>query len=299
MGKQIIECVPNVSEGRRPEVIEEIVSVVKATSGVTLLDCSSDADHNRSVITFIGDSEGVKEAAYRLIEKTVALINMEKHQGGHPRIGACDVMPFVPIRGVTIAECVALAKELGAKVASGLNLPVYLYGEAATISERRNLANIRQGQYEGLKEAIQEPGRAPDFGPARLHPTAGAIVIGARMALIAFNVNLGTPDINIAKKIARVIREGGGGLKNVMAIGVMLEEKNITQVSMNMVNYVQTPLYRSYEMVKMEAQRYGVPVVGSEIVGITPVDALIDVAEYYLQLEGFSGEQILENRLYE
>ncbi|MCL0104743.1 glutamate formimidoyltransferase [Dehalococcoidia bacterium] len=299
MGKQIIECVPNISEGRRPEVVEEIVSVVKATSGVTLLGCSSDADHNRSVITFIGDSEGVKEAAYRLIEKAVALINMEEHQGSHPRIGACDVVPFVPIKGITMTECVALAKALGAKVASGLNLPVYLYGEAATISERRSLPAIRHGQYEGLKEAIKEPGRTPDFGPAKVHPTAGAIAIGARMPLIAFNVNLGTSDVNIAKKIARVIREAGGGLKNVMAMGVMLEERNVAQVSMNMVNFVQTPLYRSYEIVKMEAKRYGVPVIGCEIVGLTPVDALIDVAEYYLQLEGFSREQILENHLYE
>jgi glutamate formiminotransferase len=299
LAKQIIECVPNVSEGRRPEVVEEIASMVKATSGVTLLDCSSDADHNRSVITFIGDSEGVKEAAYRLIEKAVELIDMEKHQGSHPRIGACDVVPFVPIRGVTMAECVTLARELGAKVASELNLPVYLYGEAATTVERVNLANIRRGQYEGLKEAIKEPGRMPDFGPPKLHPTAGAIIIGARKPLIAFNVNLGTPDISIARRIARVVREAGGGLKNVMAIGVKLEEKNIAQVSMNMVDYQKTSLYRSYEMVKMEAQRYGVSVVGSEIVGLTPVDALIDVAEYYLQLEGFSREQILENRLYE
>jgi glutamate formiminotransferase len=299
MGKQIIECVPNISEGRRSEVIEEIVSVVKATSGVTLLDYSSDEDHNRSVITFIGDSDGVREAAYRVIEKAVELIDMEKHQGSHPRIGACDVVPFVPIRGVTMAECVLLAKELGAKVASELNLPVYLYGEAATIRERANLGNIRRGQFEGLKEAIKESGRMPDFGLAKLHPRAGAIAIGARKPLIAFNVNLGTPDVSIAKRIAKVVREAGGGLKNVMAIGVMLEEKNIAQVSMNMVDYQQTSLYRSYEMVKMEAERYGVPVVGSEIVGLTPVNALIDVAEYYLQLEGFSREQILENRLNE
>jgi glutamate formiminotransferase len=299
LAKQIIECVPNISEGRRPEVVEEIVSVVKDVSGVALLDYSSDEDHNRSVITFIGDADGVREAAYRVIEKAVELIDMEKHQGSHPRIGACDVVPFVPIRGVTMSECVLLAKELGAKVASELNLPVYLYGEAATIPERANLGNIRRGQFEGLKEAIKESGRMPDFGLAKLHPKAGAIAIGARKPLIAFNVNLGTPDVSIAKRIAKVVREAGGGLKNVMAIGVMLEERNIAQVSMNMVDYQQTSLYRSYEMVKMEAERYGVPAVGSEIVGLTPVDALIDVAEYYLQLEGFSREQILENRLYE
>ncbi len=299
MSKQIIECVPNISEGRRPEVVEEIASVVQATSGVTLLDYSSDEDHNRSVITFIGDSAGVKEAAYRLIEKAVALINMEEHHGSHPRIGACDVVPFVPIRGATMAECVALAKTLGARVASELNLPVYLYGEAATSIERAKLGYVRRGQFEGLKEAISEPERRPDCGPAKLHPTAGAIAIGARKPLIAFNVNLGTPDISIATRIAKVVREAGGGLKNVMAIGVMLEEKNIAQVSMNMVDYQKTSLYRSYEMVKMEAERYGIPVVGSEIVGLTPVDALIDVAEYYLQLDAFSRDQILENRLSE
>ncbi|MCL0065825.1 glutamate formimidoyltransferase [Dehalococcoidia bacterium] len=299
MTKQIIECVPNISEGRRPEIVEEIAGVVKSTSGVTLLGCSSDADHNRSVITFIGDSEGVKEAAYRLIEKAVALIDMEEHQGSHPRIGACDVVPFVPISGITMDECVALARELGAKVGSELNLPVYLYDEASNITERKSLPTIRQGQYEGLKEAIKQPGRMPDFGPAKVHPTAGAIAIGARMPLIAFNVNLGTPDINIARKIAKIVRERDGGLKNVRGIGLLLEDRNVAQVSMNMVNYVQTPLYRSYEMVKMEAKRYGVPVIGCEIVGLTPVDAMIDVAEHYLQLDGFSKDQILENRLSE
>lgn len=297
MAKQIIECVPNISEGRRPEVVEEIANVVKTTSGVTLLGCSSDVDHNRSVITFIGDSEGVKEAAYRVIEKATALINMEEHQGSHPRIGACDVVPFVPIGGITMDECVALARELAAKVASELNLPVYLYDEAS--NERKSLPTIRKGQYEGLKEAIKEPGRAPDFGPAKTHSTAGAIAIGARMPLIAFNVNLGTPDVNIAKKIAKIVRERDGGLKNVRGIGLLLEDRNVAQVSMNMVNYVQTPLYRSYEMVKMEAKRYGVPVIGCEIVGLTPIDALIDVAAHYLQLEEFSKDQILENRLSE
>ena len=243
MAKQIIECVPNISEGRRPEVVEEIANVVKTTSGVTLLGCSSDVDHNRSVITFIGDSEGVKEAAYRVIEKATALINMEEHQGSHPRIGACDVVPFVPIGGITMDECVALARELAAKVASELNLPVYLYDEAS--NERKSLPTIRKGQYEGLKEAIKEPGRAPDFGPAKTHSTAGAIAIGARMPLIAFNVNLGTPDVNIAKKIAKIVRERDGGLKNVRGIGLLLEDRNVAQVSMYIVNYVQTPLYRS------------------------------------------------------
>lgn len=294
----IIECVPNFSEGRRQEVIEAIADTIRAVKGVRLLDYSSDQNHNRSVFTFIGNPKSVKEAAFFSCKKAAELIDMTKHKGEHPRMGATDVIPFVPIKDITIEECIELSRELGSEIAKRLSIPVFLYEESATRPERRNLANIRKGQFEGMAEKIKDPNWAPDFGKHEIHPTAGVVAVGARMPLIAYNINLGTSDIKIADKIARLIRERDGGLKNVGAIGVMLEDRNIVQVSINMVNYEKTALYRAFEMVKMEAKRYGVNIIGSEIVGLTPMKALIDVAEYYLQLENFDfNKQILENYL--
>ncbi len=300
MEAQIVECVPNFSEGRQKEVIEAIAGQVRAVEGVRLLDYSSDINHNRTVMTFVGAPQAVKEAAFTAIAKAAELINMEEHRGEHPRIGATDVVPFVPVLNVSMEECVALARELGREVAERLGIPVYLYEAAATRPERRNLADIRRGQYEGLKAEIgKDPARDPDFGPARLHPTAGATVIGARPPLVAFNVNLGTPDVRIAREIARRVRAKNGGLANVKALGVMLEDRRMAQVSMNLVNYRETAVYRAFELVRMEAARYGVPVVGSEIIGLVPMDALLDCVEYYLRLESFDRRQILERRLAE
>ncbi|WP_422447334.1 glutamate formimidoyltransferase [Thermoanaerobacterium sp. DL9XJH110] len=296
--KSVVECIPNFSEGRRKEVIQAIAEAIRSIEGVRLLDCSSDRNHNRSVLTFIGEPEAVKEAAFLSAEKAAELIDMTKHSGEHPRMGAVDVIPFVPVRGITMAECVRLSRELGERIASELSIPVFLYEESATRPERRNLADIRRGEFEGMAQKIKQPEWAPDFGKPEIHPTAGVVAVGARMPLIAFNVNLGTSDINIAKKIAKVIRESGGGLRNCKAIGVMLEDRNLAQVSMNMTNYEKTSLYRAFELIRVEAQRYGVNIVGSEIVGLTPMNALIDVAKYYLQLENFDeSKQVLENYL--
>lgn len=297
MAVKIVECVPNFSEGRRQHVIESIVDEVRNTPGVTLLDYAPDADHNRTVVTFVGSPQAVLEAAYNLTAKAAELINMEDHHGGHPRMGATDVIPFIPITGVKMKDCVALAKKLGERISNDLGIPVYLYERAATTPERSNLSVIRKGEYEGFKTKISDPNWAPDYGQAKLHPTAGATVVGARPALVAFNVNLATSDLEIANQIAKQVRESSGGLVNVKAMGVMLEDRNIVQVSMNMTNYKRTALYRSFEMIKMEAKRYGVNVIGSEIIGLVPMEALIDCASYYLQLEGFSNNQILEHRL--
>ncbi len=297
---KIVECVPNFSEGRRKEVVDAIVAAITSVPGVKLLDKEMDPDHNRAVITFIGSPEAVKEAAFRGTAKATELIDLNKHQGEHPRIGATDVIPFVPISGVTMEECVKLAEELGERIANELKIPVYLYEEAARVPERKNLANIRKGEFEGLREEIKtNPARAPDFGPREVHPTAGATVVGARMPLIAFNVNLGTNNLEIAKQIARAVRHSGGGLRYVKALGFEIKERGIVQVSMNMTNYQGTPLFRAFELIKREAQRYGVPVIGSEIVGLVPLQALIDVADFYLQLENFTNTQILDLRLFE
>jgi glutamate formiminotransferase len=297
---KIVECVPNFSEGRRIDVIDSIVSEVKSVEGVRLLDYEYDGDHNRSVVTFVGEPQKVKEAAFKAISKAAELIDMNKHEGEHPRIGASDVVPFIPISEVTMDDCVDLARELGKEVADKLKIPVFLYEAAATKPERKNLANIRKGQYEGLKEDIKkDPERKPDFGPDELHPTAGATVIGARMPLVAYNVNLGTDDVEIAKKIAKAIRYKDGGLRFVKALGFEIKERGIVQVSMNLTNYEKTPVFRVFEMIKAEAERYGVPVIGSEVIGLIPVNALIDSADYYLKIENFKKEQILENKLWE
>lgn len=296
--QRVVECVPNFSEGRRPEVVEEIVAAIKAVDGLRVLDYSSDASHNRTVVTFVGTPEACEEAAFAGISRARDLIDMEKHEGEHPRLGATDVVPFIPISGVTMEECVEIARNVGKRVGEELEIPVYLYEEAATRPERRNLANVRRGEYEGLKESIGLPEKAPDFGPARVHPTAGATVIGARMPLIAFNVNLGTSDIGIARRIARAVRASSGGLANVKALGVMLEDRQIAQVSMNLVNYVKTPIPRVLEMVRREAARYGVPVIESELIGLMPMDAVLDTAAYYLQLPKLEQSQIIEARVW-
>ena len=279
--------------------MREIVAAVESVPGVQVLDYSSDPNHNRSVLTFIGEPAPVKEAAFRAIARAADLINMEEHRGEHPRIGATDVVPFVPVLGVTMADCVALARELGAEVAEKLHIPVYLYEEAATRPDRRNLADIRRGEYEGLKKEIHLPERRPDFGDPVMHPTAGATVIGAREFLIAFNINLGTPDVSIAKKIARAVRASSGGLMYVKALGIKLEDRNLAQVSMNLTNFKKTPMHVVFNVVKSEAERYGVPIVGSEIVGLVPLDAILAAAEHYLRIENFGRKQVLETRVWE
>jgi glutamate formiminotransferase/formiminotetrahydrofolate cyclodeaminase len=295
---KIVECVPNFSEGRKPEVIEAIVGEIKSVPGVMLLDKEMDADHNRAVITFVGAPDEAKLAAFKAIFKATELIDMNKHTGEHPRMGATDVVPFIPISGVTTQDCVVLAEQLAKEVAEKLQIPIYLYEAAAKRPDRVNLAAVRRGEFEGIKAEIEtNPDRKPDFGPSRMHPTAGATVIGARMPLIAFNVYLGTPYVGIAKKIAKAIRFSGGGLRYVKALGFEIKERGLAQISMNLVNYPKTPIFRVFEMIKAEAERYGVPIISSEIVGLTPLNALLDVADYYLKLENFKREQVLENKL--
>jgi glutamate formiminotransferase len=297
---KIVECVPNFSEGRRVEVIEAIAQEIKKVEGVRLLAYEYDKDHNRSVFTFIGPPDGVKEAAFLACSKAAELIDMNKHSGEHPRIGATDVIPFIPISDTSIADCVKLANELGAKIANTLGIPIYLYEYAAASSKRRNLADVRRGQYEGLKEAIQtDPERRPDFGPSTLHPTAGATVVGARMPLVAYNINLATDDLDIAKAIAKAVRHSSGGLRFVKALGLEIKERGIVQVSMNLTNYEKTPIFRVFEMIKSEADRYGVEILGSEVIGLVPMNALVDSAEFYLRIEKFDKSQVLENRLWE
>jgi glutamate formiminotransferase len=294
---KIVECVPNFSEGRNQEVIDAISAEVKKVEGVTLLNVQSDASHNRTVMTIVGDPQSAKQAAFNACAKACQLIDMEKQHGEHPRVGATDVVPFIPVSDVTMAECVQLANELGAEIAEKLKIPVYLYEEAAKTPSRKKLPEVRKGEYEGLKAEIAKPERHPDYGAPKMHPTAGATVVGARQFLIAYNINLGTSDVTIAKKIANAIREAKGGYKYVRAMGVMLEERNIAQVSINMIDYTGTPLFRVFESVKSEAARYGVNVVGSELVGLTPLQALLDVAEFYLRIENFSRDQVFEENV--
>jgi glutamate formiminotransferase / 5-formyltetrahydrofolate cyclo-ligase len=293
----VIESIPNVSEGRRPEVIARIADAIRTTPGVRLLDHSSDASHNRSVFTLAGDAAGVKGATLALIEQAIAAIDLRAHRGEHPRLGAVDVVPFVPIEGITMAECVALAKDVGAAVADRFGLPVFLYEEASSNPARRNLEDIRRGEFEGLAARMRNPEWAPDFGPAAPHPSAGAVVIGARMPLIAYNINLNTNRLDVAKKIAAAIRHSSGGLRHVKAAGFTLEDRGIVQVSMNLTNYEKTPIFRVFDLVKREAARYGVSILESEIIGLVPAAALVSAAEYYLQLERFGPEQVLENKL--
>ncbi len=293
----IIECVPNVSEGRRPEVVRAIVDAVASTPGVHLLDWSSDASHNRSVITLAGDAAPLKTAVLTLFARCLETIDLRHHQGEHPRMGAVDVVPFVPIEGVTMDACVRLARETGEEVAARFGVPIFLYEEAASTAARRNLEDIRRGGFEGLAAKLADPEWQPDFGPSAPHASGGASVVGARMPLIAYNVNLATDRLDVAKKIAAAIRFSGGGLRFVKAMGIPLGERGIVQVSMNLTNFEKTPISRVFEIVKREAARYGVTVLESEIVGLVPSAALVAAAQWYLQLEGFSGEQVLETRL--
>ena len=294
---QIIECIPNVSEGRRPDVIEAIAAAIRGVAGVRLLDHSSDPSHNRSVFTFAGDAAVVKAAVLAIYERAVPAIDLRTHSGEHPRLGAVDVVPFVPIEGVTMDECVALAKDVGREVAERFGVPVYLYEEASTNPARRNLEDIRRGEFEGLAAKMAAPEWQPDYGPAAPHPSAGASVFGARMPLIAFNINLATDRLDVAKKIAAAIRHSSGGFRFVKAMGIELKERGLVQVSMNLTNYEKTPMFRVFEVVTREAARYGVSVRESEIVGLVPSAALVATAEYLLQLDGFDRTQVLEARL--
>ena len=293
----IIQCVPNISEGRRAEVVAGIVDAVRRVRGVRLLDYSSDASHNRSVITMAGEAGPLKTAVLALFETALNNIDLRIHTGEHPRLGAVDVVPFVPIEGVTMEDCVALAKDTARSVAERFAVPVYLYEEASSNPLRKNLEDIRRGEFEGLSTKMTTDGWAPDYGPATPHPTAGAAVIGARMPLIAYNINLATDRLDVAKKIAAAIRFSSGGFRYVKAMGVTLADRGIVQVSMNLTNYEKTPIFRVFELVRREAERYGVAVLESEIVGLVPSAALQQSVEWYLQLEGFSANQVLENKL--
>ncbi len=295
--KKLIESVPNFSEGRNKDVVEKIIKESEETQNVWVFDWSMDEDHNRSVVTIVGDPQAVAEAVFKMSKKAVELIDLRHHTGEHPRMGAVDVIPFVPIKGTTMEECVDISREVGKKIGEELNVPVYLYERSATTPLRENLADIRKGEFEGFFEKIKSPEWLPDFGPREVHPTAGVVAVGAREYLIAFNVNLGTKDIKIAESIAKSVRNSSGGYRFVKSIGVDLKEKGIVQVSMNMTNYKKTPLHRVFETIKSEAQRYGVPVVGSEIIGMIPVDAMIQTFNFYLRVDNFSGDKVIENKL--
>lgn len=292
-----MECVPNFSEGRDLQKIDKIVAPFRGKQGVKLLDYSNDEDHNRLVVTVVGESEPLRDAVLEAIGVAVELIDLNHHQGQHPRMGAVDVVPFIPIRNVTMEEAVALSKEVGKEVAKRYNLPVFLYEKSASAPHRENLAAVRKGEFEGMAEKIKQPEWHPDFGLAERHPTAGTVAIGARMPLVAYNINLNTPSLEIAHDIAKKIRFIGGGLRYCKAMGVELKDRGITQVSINMTDYTRTALYRAFELVRVEARRYGVSIVGSEIIGLVPMEALIDTASYYLGLENFSMEQVLEARM--
>ena len=292
---KIVECIPNFSEGRNDAVLQALVETASSVPGLMLLDWSADKSHNRSVFTLAGNPEAVVEGAFDLCKKASEEIDLRRHEGEHPRMGATDVIPFVPIRDMDIEECVTLSKQLAERVWRELSIPVFLYEFSASSPERRDLSAIRKGQFEGMFQKLKEPAWAPDYGQDRPHPSAGVTAIGARMPLIAFNINLDTDRLDIANAIARSIRGSNGGYAYCKAIGVMLAERGVAQVSMNMVNHEQTPLYRVFEAVRFEAARWGVRILGSEIIGLSPVKALVDCAEYYLQLEGFDySRQVLE-----
>lgn len=296
---KIMECVPNFSEGRDLQKIDKIISPFRAKEGVKLLDYSNDEDHNRLVVTVVGEPAALKSAVIEAIGIAVELIDLTRHKGQHPRMGAVDVIPFIPIRGCTMDDAIALSREVGKEAAERYNLPVFLYEKSATSPHRENLAAVRKGEFEGMAEKIKQPEWAPDFGPFERHATAGTVAIGARMPLVAYNVNLATDKLEIASDIAKKIRFIGGGLRYCKAMGVELTDRGIVQVSINMTDYTKTALYRAFELVRIEARRYGVAVVGSEIVGLVPMEALIDTASYYLGLENFSMQQILESRIME
>jgi glutamate formiminotransferase / formiminotetrahydrofolate cyclodeaminase len=296
--RQLVECVPNFSEGRDAAKIDAIVRAIESVPGVFLLDRSSDPDHNRTVITMAGEPEAVLEAALRAVGKAAEVIDLRKHTGAHPRIGATDVLPFVPISGITLADCVLLARKAGREIWERYRIPVYYYEAAARRPERVNLETLRKGRFEGLrKEVMHDPDRSPDVGDPRLHPTAGATVVGARKFLVAYNINLNTADLEIAKRIAKAVRYSSGGLRYVKAMAVDLRARGLAQVSMNLTDFEQTPVHRVFEMVKSEAARHGVSIAGSEVVGLIPRSALGAAAGFYLQLENFSATQVFENCL--
>lgn len=294
---KIVECVPNFSEGRDLQKIDQIISPFRGKQGVKLLDYSNDEDHNRLVVTVVGEPEPLRDAVLEAIGIAVQLIDLNHHTGQHPRMGAVDVVPFIPIKNVTMEEAIALSKEVGAEVAKRYDLPVFLYEKSASAPHRENLAAVRKGEFEGMAEKIKLPEWQPDFGPSERHATAGTVAIGARMPLVAYNINLSTPNLDIAHDIAKKIRFIGGGLRYCKAMGVELKDRGITQVSINMTDYTRTALYRAFELVRIEARRYGVSIVGSEIIGLVPMEALIDTASYYLGLENFSMQQVLEARM--
>ncbi len=296
---RIMETVPNFSEGRDMDKIERIVSSFKGKEGVKLLGFQKDEDHNRLVVTVVGEPEPLKEAVIEAVGVAISLIDMRIHKGQHPRMGAVDVIPFIPIKNVTMEEAVNLSKDVAKSLWERYRLPSFLYEESATDPARKDLANIRKGQFEGMAEKLKLPEWKPDYGERSIHPTAGVVAVGARMPLIAFNVNIDTDNIEIANAIAKAVRHSGGGLRYCKAIGIELKERRITQVSMNMTDFTKTPLYRAFELIRIEAKRYGVNVVGSEIVGFVPMEALFDVASFYLGLENFSIQQVLEARIME
>lgn len=294
---KLIESVPNFSEGRNPEIIHAIVGEAKGIEGVWVLDYSSDPDHNRSVVTLVGEPDPLLEALLKMTKKASELIDLKKHSGEHPRMGATDVIPLIPIMGYTKEECINLSRVLGERIGTELSIPVYLYEYSAEIPERKILSNIRKGEFENFHEKILNPEWKPDFGPDTVHPSAGVVAVGCREFLIAFNVNLGTNNIEIANKIARAVRHTSGGFRYVRALGFKLEERGIVQVSMNLTNYKKTPIFRVFETIKSEAARYGVPIVGSEIVGLLPLRAITEAVEHYLMLENFDSSYLIEKKV--
>jgi glutamate formiminotransferase len=297
--KKILECVPNFSEGRDLKRIEKIVEPFRGKDGVKLLDYQNDEDHNRSVVTVVGEPEPLKAAVVDAMGVAVELIDMRTHKGQHPRMGAVDVVPFIPVKNISVQEAVDISKATAKIAAETFDLPIFLYEQSATRPERQNLAAIRKGQFEAMAEKLQQEQWAPDFGPAQVHPTAGVTAMGARMPLVAFNVNLDTDRLEVADLISKKVRHISGGLRFCKGIGIELKDRGIVQVSMNMTDYTRTALYRVFELIKIEARRYGVNVVGSEIIGLVPMEALIDSAVYYLGVEDFSMDQVLESRIYE
>lgn len=295
--KKLIETIPNFSEGRNQAKIRKILACFQKVSGVTLLDHHKDPDHNRLVVTAAGEADALRDAVLRAVDTAVKIIDLRKHKGEHPRIGAVDVIPFVPVGGASMEETIALSRSVAKEIWFKSRVPVFLYEESAAHPERKNLPDIRKGEFEGLPEKMKDPKWKPDFGGPSPHPTAGAVAVGARMPLIAFNVNLGTDSMAIAAAVAKAVRHQSGGLRYCRAIPINLRKRGTVQVSMNMTNYVETPLYRALEMVRVEARRYGVQVIGSEIVGLVPLDALVQSSAYYMGLEDFSAEQILEVKL--
>ena len=296
---KIIECVPNFSEGRDLKKIEKIVEPFRGQKNVKLLDYQNDKDHNRSVVTVVGEPEALKAAVLEAIGVAIELIDMNSHQGQHPRMGAVDVVPFIPVKNVSVEEAVEISKSVAREAAKKYKLPIFLYEQSASQPERQNLATIRKGQFEAMAEKLAQPEWTPDFGPQQIHSTAGVTAMGARMPLVAYNVNLDTNQLEIADLIAKKVRHIGGGLRYCKGIGIELKDRGIVQVSMNMTDYTKTALYRVFELIRIEARRYGVNLVGSEVIGLVPMEALIDTAAYYLGLESFSMEQVLEYRIYE